>query len=238
MTNIALFSRQPILAEGLRNVVGSMEGFAWSGVYSSQDFMADSIRRTECPDVLMVDVTPAMTLGALNQLKSTAPAAAVILWIDNVATEYATQALRLGVRGFIFKNASLESHFECLSRVAEGELWIQNDVANKLLCVQQTRLTPRERQLMVLLAQGLKNKEIAWQLKITEGTVKVYLSRLFQKVGANDRFDLALIALRNMSPDQMGGVAGAADRGKSDSGAGFIPSFMSRAVTARLAGIQ
>jgi DNA-binding NarL/FixJ family response regulator len=238
MTNIALFSHQPILAEGLRNVVASMEGFAWSAVYPSQDFMADSIWRTGRPDVLMVDVTSAMTLGALNQLKSTAPAAAVILWIDNVAPEYATQALQLGVRGFIFKNASLESHLECLRRVAEGELWVQNEVTNKLLCVQQTRLTPRERQLMALLAQGMKNKEIAWQLKITEGTVKVYLSRLFQKVGANDRFELALIALRNLTPDQTGGVVVQPDRGESVLGAGFVPSVMSRAVTARMPGVQ
>jgi hypothetical protein len=51
---------------------------------------------------------------------------------------------------------------------------------------------------MNLLAQGLKNKEIAYAMTLSEGTVKVYLSRLFQKAGANDRFELALYALKNL----------------------------------------
>lgn len=204
MTNIALYSDQPILGEGLRNVVGSLEGFALSAIYSSPDLMIDHIRRTECPDLLLVEVTPAMTLGALKQVRSVAPAAAIILWVGSVAPEYAMQALQLGVRGIILKNASLESHFECLRQVASGQLWIQKDVSNELLSLRQTKLTPRELQLMALMTQGLKNKEIAWQLKITEGTVKVYLSRLFQKVGARDRFDLALIALKNLTSDKVG----------------------------------
>jgi DNA-binding CsgD family transcriptional regulator len=59
-------------------------------------------------------------------------------------------------------------------------------------------LTKRESQLVALLSQGLKNKEIASTLQISEGTVKVYLSRLFQKVGVKDRFELALYGLRNL----------------------------------------
>jgi DNA-binding CsgD family transcriptional regulator len=59
-------------------------------------------------------------------------------------------------------------------------------------------LTKRESQLVSLLSQGLKNKEIATTLTISEGTVKVYLSRLFQKVGVKDRFELALYGLRNL----------------------------------------
>ena len=55
---------------------------------------------------------------------------------------------------------------------------------------------------IVFLAQGLKNKEIAYRLGITEGTVKVYLSRLYGKLGVNDRFDLALFALKNLGPSQ------------------------------------
>lgn len=225
MTNIALYSDQPILGEGLRNILGTVEGFALSAIYSTPDLMIDQIRRTECPDLLVVDVTASMTLEALNQLRSAAPAAAVILWIGSVAPEYAMQALQLGARGFIFKNASLNSHLECLRQVASGQLWIQKEVGTELLSVKQTKLTRRERELMALLAQGLKNKEIAWQLKITEGTVKVYLSRLFQKVGARDRFDLALVALKNMAPDKVG-----AGRAGSASGTGFSPFIMSALV--------
>jgi DNA-binding CsgD family transcriptional regulator len=68
-------------------------------------------------------------------------------------------------------------------------------------------LTKRESQLVSLLSQGLKNKEIASTLTISEGTVKVYLSRLFQKVGVKDRFELALYGLRNLQ--NMNGEASA-----------------------------
>jgi DNA-binding CsgD family transcriptional regulator len=63
-------------------------------------------------------------------------------------------------------------------------------------------LTRREGQLISLLSQGLKNKEIATALNISEGTVKVYLSRLFQKVGVKDRFELALFGLKNLTAAQ------------------------------------
>ena len=70
----------------------------------------------------------------------------------------------------------------------------------QLLSVIATVLTPRERQLTILLMQGLKNKQIAWQMGLSEGTVKVYFSQLFLKVGANDRFELALLVLKNLTP--------------------------------------
>jgi DNA-binding CsgD family transcriptional regulator len=60
-------------------------------------------------------------------------------------------------------------------------------------------LTLREGQLVTLLAQGMKNKEIATALYLSEGTVKVYLSRLFQKTGAKDRFELALHGVKNLA---------------------------------------
>jgi two-component system nitrate/nitrite response regulator NarL len=64
-------------------------------------------------------------------------------------------------------------------------------------------LSPREGQLVTLLSHGLKNKEIGAALRITEGTVKVYLSRLYDKVGVQDRFELALYALRNRGIGQL-----------------------------------
>src|SRR5208283_3565117 len=69
------------------------------------------------------------------------------------------------------------------------------------LSAKMIALTKREGQLVTLLSQGLKNKEIATALSISEGTVKVYMSRLFQKLGVKDRFELALYGLKNLAPD-------------------------------------
>ena len=78
-------------------------------------------------------------------------------------------------------------------------------------------LSPRERQLLRLISQGLSNKQIAGTLMITEGTVKVYLSRLFKKVGVLDRFELALYGLKNL---QYGATANFGDE------ASYCPSSL------------
>jgi DNA-binding NarL/FixJ family response regulator len=88
----------------------------------------------------------------------------------------------------------------CLTRVLDGELWFEKALTDSLMSAQQFRLTRREGQLVSLVSQGMKNKEVATALNISEGTVKVYLSRLFQKLGVKDRFELALYGLKNLTP--------------------------------------
>jgi DNA-binding CsgD family transcriptional regulator len=87
--------------------------------------------------------------------------------------------------------------------VQAGELWFEKALTDSFLCARRVALTQREGQLVTLLSQGLKNKEIATTLMISEGTVKVYLSRLFQKVGVKDRFELALFGLKNLTTGQL-----------------------------------
>jgi DNA-binding CsgD family transcriptional regulator len=119
----------------------------------------------------------------------------------------------------------------CLERVAAGELWVEKTLSNKLLSTKRVALTPRERQLVVLIAQGLKNKEIAHRLGVSEGTVKVYLGRLFSKTGVSDRRELALFAQRNHFVNPSSEVfasvgAGSEVAGPMASAAAFVPSFI------------
>jgi len=85
-----------------------------------------------------------------------------------------------------------------LRKVSEGEMWFERTLLSSLLQVKEVGLSPRERQLLRLVSQGLSNKQVAATLSIAEGTVKVYFSKLFRKVGVNDRFELALYGLRNL----------------------------------------
>ncbi|MDE3198446.1 MAG: response regulator transcription factor, partial [Acidobacteriota bacterium] len=119
--------------------------------------------------------------------------------------QFAAQAIQAGVRAILPKSASVGEYAECFAHVRSGRMWVEHDLTQRLLTLRQAKLGNRERQLMALLAQGLKNKEIAWRLGISEGTVKVYLSRLFEKVGASDRFELALHALQGLVPDARDG---------------------------------
>ena len=74
-----------------------------------------------------------------------------------------------------------------LETVATGELCFQKGLTDQFLLSRRKALTNRESQMIGLLAQAKKNKDITWELQITEGTVKVYLSRLYDKLGVSDR---------------------------------------------------
>jgi two-component system, NarL family, nitrate/nitrite response regulator NarL len=154
--------------------------------------------QSQRPDVLLIDLISDVTFGVLTQLRRDAPGCRIVLWVRTISTELAYQAMELGVRGVLRKTLPPELLIKCLDKVSEGELWFDKTLTANFLSAKMIALTKREGQLISLLSQGLKNKEIAATLSISEGTVKVYLSRLFQKVGVKDRFELALYGLRNL----------------------------------------
>jgi DNA-binding NarL/FixJ family response regulator len=151
------------------------------------------------PDLLLLDLTSDLHFSALVRLHQTGMQAKVVLWVDTISTELAMQAMSVGVRGILRKSLTPDKLIRCLTRVQEGELWFEKALTDSLMSAQRYKLTRREGQLVSLLSQGLKNKEIATALSISEGTVKVYLSRLFQKVNVKDRFELALYGLKNLT---------------------------------------
>jgi two-component system, NarL family, nitrate/nitrite response regulator NarL len=203
MTNVTVFSEQPILIEGIKAALAGSSSISLAGAYSKIDLLLDQVQTTD-PGVILVELTSSLTLTALRDLVSSVRPTPVILWVENVPTELVSQALALGIRGILRKSLPLNLLKRCFEKVASGELWVEQPLCDQLLFTKRVVLTPREGQLVNLLAQGLKNKEIAHFLRITEGTVKVYLSRLFRKVGAKDRLELALYALGNLCGNQVG----------------------------------
>jgi DNA-binding NarL/FixJ family response regulator len=137
-------------------------------------------------------------LTIVQELRRVAPESAIILWNREFPTELAHQAVDMGVRGFLSTTATPETVRECLRISAGGQMWMERSLSTSLLNVRPVSLSRRQRQLMELLVQGLKNKEIAAALCISEGTVKAYLTTLFDKIGAKDRFELALFGLKNL----------------------------------------
>lgn len=198
MTRTLLFSDEPILAKGLESVLASVEGFHLAGVCSATAKLKEILDAGE-PDILLIDLTSDVTFSILSELKKASVNAKIVLWVHSISTELALQAMALGVRGILRKTLPSELLIKCLQRVNEGEFWFEKALTDSFLSAKRIALTRREGQLVSLLSQGLKNKEIASMLLISEGTVKVYLSRLFQKVGVKDRFELALYGLKNLT---------------------------------------
>jgi two-component system nitrate/nitrite response regulator NarL len=197
MARVLLYTDEPVLANGFVAALSPLPGFDIVSVARSAAELP-AAAATHRPDVLLIDLTPDVTFGVLTELQRELPACRIVLWVRDISTELAYQAMELGVRGILRKTLPVELLIKCLTKVCEGELWFDKALTASFLSAKMIALTRRESQLVSLLAQGLRNKEIATMLSISEGTVKVYLSRLFQKVGVKDRFELALYGLRNL----------------------------------------
>ena len=154
--------------------------------------------RENPPDVILYSLASDVDLAQLPMVRRAAPDAAVILWAREFSAELAHQALDMGVQGFLSTTAGAESVLECLRLSVTGEIWMERSLASMLVHSRPISLSRRQSQLLGLLVQGLKNREIATEMGISEGTVKAYLTTLFEKVGARDRFELALYGLKNL----------------------------------------
>ena len=198
MTRVYLYSNQPILAKGLEVVLTATGRFQVESSYSEITEFVGWLQ-TDFPDILLLDLPPEITFGVLSDIKRVVQECRLVLWVNAISTELAFQAMGLGVRGILRKTLPAYVQVECLQRVHEGELWFEKALTDSCQAAKRVVLSQRQGQLITLLSQGMKNKEIASTLQLTEGTVKVYLSRLFQKVGVKDRFELALFGLKNLT---------------------------------------
>ena len=150
------------------------------------------------PDVILLDTPVSVDFACITEVRRVCPKTPVVLWVDCISVEIAHHARAAGVSGVLRKELSDDVLRQCLRDVAAGDLWFERGLLNSLLQVREVRLSPRERQLLRCITQGLSNKQIAGELMISEGTIKVYLAKLFRKVGVHDRYELALHGLRSL----------------------------------------
>ena len=168
----------------------------------------EMIKKTK-PDVLLLDLKmPNLGgLGVLNALKkSKSPLDAIILTASEDEKDF-VEAVREGARGVVLKQAASESLLEGIRKVHRGEMWLDQRIVAGVMDAmskpdsgaspRRTLLTDRELEIVTLVAQGLRNKDISEQLSITEQTVKNHLHNIFDKLGVSDRLELALYALHH-----------------------------------------
>jgi len=220
VAGILLCSDEPILAEGLMKILAEHDGAGMCSWCADVDRLSAELEAHR-PDLLLVDLTSDVTFSVLSGLRGAACQTKIVLWVHAIPAELALQAMSLGIRGILRKNLPVDTLLRCLARVNEGELWFDKALTDSIMGARRYSLTRREGQLVALLSQGLKNKEIASALMISEGTVKVYLSRLFQKLGVKDRFELALYGLKNLTPGRPAPKPQSSAAGESAAGAGW-----------------
>jgi len=186
-----------VLQIGLQSVLAGAPGFRIAGVYATAAHLAGAAQQYQ-PQVILYSLSLDPELAQVNSVRRASPDSAIILWARDFSGELAHQALDMGIQGFLSTTAGPDTMLECLRFAGTGEMWMERSLANTLLNSRPVALSRRQTQLLSLLVQGLKNREIATELGISEGTVKAYLTTLFEKVGARDRFELALYGLKNL----------------------------------------
>lgn len=195
MPRVVVFTGQPILAEGLRCTLNSFQTVEFGGIWASAEEFLRDLCRTQ-PNVAVLDSVSLHGPQFFKQARDACPSCQLVLWAEDTNIETVRHALDLGMSGVISSKSAPEPLVSALLRISSGELYFPD-----LYCTRGqlagTAMSARERQLTALIAQGLKNKEIATEMALTEGTVKVYLSRLYRRLGIADRFDLALFGLQS-----------------------------------------
>ena len=213
MSKVLLVSDQPVLLGGFQEVLGN-RGFE-TAVCSAPAEAWDAGSVT--PDLVLMDLTAGLTFGDLTQVNGRLPGCPVVLWAESMPLDTIFRALEFGVRGIVERSSSAEHLADSLRRVAGGEMQIGFAATRETAPARRrVSLTPREREIVTLLRQGLRNKQIAIQMGITEGTVKIYLFRLFHKLDVRNRFELARCGVGDEMPEphaaRPNGVPAAAPR--------------------------
>lgn len=190
MSKVYLLSDQPVLLHGFEYVLIAA-GFEIAGSCQPAVFKT-ALGAARRPDVLLLDITAGLTFADLSELHACIPECPVVLWADALPLELMFKTLEFGVRGIVQRNVQPEQLIDSLRKVVAGELQIGFGAsADAPQPRRRVSLTPREREIVSLLRQGMRNKQIAGEMGITEGTVKIYLFRLFHKLGVRNRFELA-----------------------------------------------
>lgn len=198
---VAVCDTQPVTAEGLKMLLGSCPDLEFSEVVDHLDSAASMLRRSSI-DILIVDKGLGMhaVLDWLNDLKMAERSPAIVVWGVSITEAEALRFLQAGARGIIRKTADLSSLLGCLRTVASGRSWMEDSVFRDSIRPERyphSELTAREHQVLQLVEQGCKNKEIAIELGIRPGTVKIHLKHIFEKTGVRGRYGLAISGLKD-----------------------------------------
>ncbi|HLG97090.1 MAG TPA: response regulator transcription factor [Bryobacteraceae bacterium] len=199
---VAVCDTQPVTAEGLKNLISATWDLAFTDTLASLA-AATRLVHANPPDLIIADKAFGMraVLDWIHELKLTGATPAVIVWGVSMTEAEALRLLQAGARGIVRKTAELKLLQDCLRSVAEGRTWMEDSVfreaSRQPAGYPRSDLTAREQQVLELVEQGFKNKEIALELGIRPGTVKIHLKHIFEKTGVRGRYGLAISGLKD-----------------------------------------
>lgn len=208
---IVIADDHPIFRDGLRKLLSLEADFEVVGEARDGAEVLELMREKE-PDVLLLDLRmPGMDgLSVLQSLKCSGCRSKIIILTASEDKNEFVQAMKLGCSGIVLKQTATELLYKSIRKVNAGEIWLDSHTTAAVMRQfaspgrvgaaerkgrERSPLSQREREIVGLVAQGFKNKEIAEKIFISEQTVKNHLHNIFDKLGVSDRLELALYAI-------------------------------------------
>jgi DNA-binding NarL/FixJ family response regulator len=207
---VVLADNQPLMLSGLRSAVAAAEDIEVLAECQNPDRLMDTVR-THSPDVLLVGAEILEEeFEALQRLVNESETTRIILLTSRKDPSFLEGALRCGAKGIFQREWPVQQIPLAIRKVINGGVWIEQTVAERVLEEMLSKpkgpdleerkiatVTAREREVIDLICQGLKNKEIANQLHISGATVTHHLTSIFRKLEVEDRTSLVIYSARN-----------------------------------------
>ena len=203
-----------IFRDGLRRLLEAADDVQIIGEASNGVECTKMLAKLK-PDILLLDLRMPEKdgLGVLEEVNFDTMTTRVIVLTAAEDDRDVVRAMRLGARGVVLKQSASDLLLKSIRKVADGEIWLDNrmtaeviDAFKKSAEAGQRRekplLSDREKEIVQLVAQGFRNREIGEKLFISEQTVKNHLHNIFDKLGVSDRLELALYAIHHRLIDQ------------------------------------
>jgi RNA polymerase sigma factor (sigma-70 family) len=214
--SVVIADRHPIVVQGLTNILGVESDFKVVASCHDGPACLDAIRNL-APDIAILDISmPGLTgLEILETVNSEGLSTQLVFFTESVHDRELVMSAAAGAYGVLLKDASIENLVRSLRQVADGQRLLplpssepgaSREQEQKNIAIAEnvlTVLTERERQIMALVSEGLSNKEIGRRLNIADGTIKVHLHHVYQKLEISNRTVLAALAI---SQNDSGGV--------------------------------
>ncbi len=202
----------PIVRDGIRKLLSLEDDVAVIAEAADGRELLEKLKQ-EDPDIILLDLRmPNLDgLSALQTLQQMGCASKVIVLTASEDKNEFVQAMKLGCSGIVLKQTSPDLIVKSIRKVHAGEIWLDSHTTAAVMrqfaatteqapppptrARERSPLSAREREIVALVAQGYKNKEMAEKMFISEQTVKNHLHNIFDKLGVSDRLELALYAI-------------------------------------------
>jgi two-component system nitrate/nitrite response regulator NarL len=194
---IAIVDDHPLFREGVSRSLSEIDDFVVVGEGASADD-ATTLAASHRPDVLLLDVSmPGGGIDAISDILARSPQTRVLMLTASEEVASLVAALRRRAAGYVVKGIGSRGLAEAIRTVVGGSRFISPNmrakVIEKSLFVERTTLTPRELEVIELVAEGLSNKHIARHLNLQEKTIKHHMTLILSKLGATNRTEAAII---------------------------------------------